>query len=128
LASQALWLAALLALRQAGAGQYFWCRALRRSARNNSPQNRHFCSFARAMAHPPHGPSWRATALCHTHHKSADQERNAKKEEDEKRGRRTRTAFRNKPSKKIDEENPSISHCLIQAGFRSPLTIRYWFA
>ena len=41
MASQRAWLAALLALRQAGVEQYRWWRRLRGSGRNSCPQFRH---------------------------------------------------------------------------------------
>jgi hypothetical protein len=49
LANQARRLAALLALRQPGSQQYFWCFAFRGSARKNVPQNRQLWLSARAI-------------------------------------------------------------------------------
>jgi hypothetical protein len=52
LANQAHRLAALLALRQLGSQQYFWCLALRGSARNNFLQDKHLGNSERAIDPP----------------------------------------------------------------------------
>jgi hypothetical protein len=52
-ASQRLWLAALLALRQSGFEQYFWRFALRASGMNNSLQLQHFFLLIPAIDNRP---------------------------------------------------------------------------
>ncbi len=74
LASQARRLATLLALRQFGSEQYFWCRAFRGSARKNAPQNRQLCCAGRAMIHPPCGESCGAPARYETQYEQTRKE------------------------------------------------------
>jgi hypothetical protein len=52
----------------------------------------------------------------------SEREMKRRKKKTERRGRRPRKAFREKPSKKIDEENPSLSNRQVQTTFRTPLT------
>jgi hypothetical protein len=75
LASQARRLAALLAWRQPGSEQYFWCFAFRASARKNAPQNRQLWSSGRTIADPPCAEKCGATARCHAHYEQICQER-----------------------------------------------------
>jgi hypothetical protein len=101
LASQARRLAALLALRQLGSEQYFWCLALRGSARNIAPQNRHLSCSGRAMTHPPCAESSDATARHTAHYERVRTATALIQTTPEMRGRRDRKTL----EIKIDEEN-----------------------
>jgi hypothetical protein len=93
LANQARRLADLLALRQPGSEQYFWCFAFRASARNNAPQNRQLWSSDRAIADPPCAEYCGATARCHAHYEQIHKERKRRKKKTKERGRRSKKSL-----------------------------------